>query len=176
MFENVFGYKSQAPKTKEEDLRQSSIRAMTNQQPQRQYLPGLDLNNPVGMTMAESKTNLPEVILDQTPVHMRASADQESARVIMETRVIQNLIYSYFNIVKKNISDMVPKTVMAFLVNDSRRIAHSELVAQIYKAGDLESLLVEDPMVVEQRERARKVVRALRQAQEILGEVAKYDI
>ena len=34
-----------------------------------------------------------------------ASKKQESARVIMETRVIQNLIYSYFNIVKKTISD-----------------------------------------------------------------------
>ena len=107
---------------------------------------------------------------------MKANENQESARVIMETRVIQNLIFSYFNIVKKNISDMVPKTIMAFLVNDSRKNAHSELVAQIYKAGDLDTLLVEDPMVVEQRDRARKVIKALRQAQEILNEVAKYDI
>ena len=104
MFENVFGYKSTiVGKSKEEEVK-SSVRAMTNQQPQAQYLPGIELNNLVGMTMAESKTNLPEVILDQTPVHMRASADQESARVIMETRVIQNLIYSYFNIVKKNMA------------------------------------------------------------------------
>jgi hypothetical protein len=54
---------------------------------------------------------------------MRASEKQESARVIMETRIIQNLIHSYFNIVKTNISDMVPKSVMAFLINESRRIA-----------------------------------------------------
>ena len=88
MFENVFGYKSTiVGKSKEEEVK-SSVRAMTNQQPQAQYLPGIELNNLVGMSMTESKTNLPEVILDQTPVHMRASADQESARVIMETRVI----------------------------------------------------------------------------------------
>jgi len=67
--------------------------------------------------------------LEQTPVTMKANENQESARVIMETRVIQNLIFSYYNIVKKNISDMVPKTIMAFLVNDSRKNAHSELVA-----------------------------------------------
>ena len=54
---------------------------------------------------------------------MRASENQESARVIMETRVIQNLIYSYFTIVKKSISDFVPKTIMAFLINESRKIA-----------------------------------------------------
>lgn len=79
---------------------------------------------------------------------MRVNEDQESARLLMETRVIQNLIYSYFKIVKKTVSDIVPKTIMAFLINESRKIAQSELVAQIYKAGDLESLLVEDPLVV----------------------------
>lgn len=67
--------------------------------------------------------NLPEVVLDQVPPTMRASENQESARVIMETRVIQNLIYSYFSIVKKSISDFVPKTIMAFLINESRKIA-----------------------------------------------------
>ena len=163
MFENVFGYKSQAPKNRhQEEEKKGEKSIFGNKKSPALAMPGLDLNNPVGMTLAETRNNLPEVILAQTPVRMRAAADQESARVIMETRVIQNLIYSYFNIVKKSISDMVPKTVMAFLVNDSRRTAHSELVAQIYKAGDLETLLVEDPMVVEQRNRARRVIGALR--------------
>jgi len=94
----------------------------------------------------------------------------------METRVIQNLIFSYFNIVKKNISDLVPKTIMAFLVNESRKIAQSELVAQIYKTDNLESLLVEDPMVVEQRNRCKKTIEALKEAQLILVEVSKFDL
>lgn len=63
---------------------------------------------------------------------MRANAHQESGRVIMETRVIQNLIQSYFDLVKKNIADIVPKTIMAFLISESRKKAHSELVEQIY--------------------------------------------
>ena len=70
----------------------------------------------------------------------------------METKIIQNLIHSYFQIVKTNVSDLVPKTVMAFLVNESKRIAQAELVSEIYKAGDIDSLLVEDPMVVAQRD------------------------
>jgi hypothetical protein len=69
----------------------------------------------------------------------------------METKVVQNLIQSYFGIVKTNIADLVPKSVMAFLINESRRIAQSELVSQIYRSGDLESLLVEDPIIVENR-------------------------
>jgi len=60
---------------------------------------------------------------------MRANPEQKSSRVIMETKVIQNLIESYFNLVKKNIADLVPKTIMAFLVNESRKSAQSELVA-----------------------------------------------
>jgi dynamin 1-like protein len=75
------------------------------------------------MANQPDKSNLPAIILPNVPVVMRASEKQESARVIMETRIIQNLIHSYFNIVKTNISDMVPKSVMAFLINESRRIA-----------------------------------------------------
>jgi hypothetical protein len=74
--------------------------------------------------------------------------------------------------VKKSISDMVPKTIMAFLINESRKIAQSELVSQIYKEGDLESLLVEDPLIVQQRKQCRKLIEALKTAQELLKEVA----
>jgi hypothetical protein len=38
------------------------------------------------------KSQLPPVNLPQIPYKMRANAHQESCRVIMETRVIQNLI------------------------------------------------------------------------------------
>lgn len=74
------------------------------------------------------RQNLPPVILEQIPYKMRANETQDSARVIMETRVIQNLIQSYFDLTKKNIADLVPKTIMAFLVNESRNVAQSELV------------------------------------------------
>lgn len=49
-------------------------------------------------------------------------------------------------------------------------------MAQIYRAGDLEMLLVEDPMVVEHRNQCRKIIEALKRAQLILAEVAKYDL
>lgn len=48
---------------------------------------------------------------------------------------------------KKNIADLVPKTVMAFLVNKSISIAQSELVSEIYKIGNLDDLLIEDPVI-----------------------------
>lgn len=69
----------------------------------------------------------------------------------METRVVQNLIQSYFGIVKKNMADMVPKTIMAFLVNESKRLAQRHLVNQVYQAKDLSDLLTEDPVVAKSR-------------------------
>lgn len=92
----------------------------------------------------------------------------------METRVIQNLIWSYFGIVKKNTADLVPKTIMAFLVNESKRLAQSELVVKVYQAEDLESLLVEDPIVAANRDSCKQMIKALRIAQGLLSEVTQY--
>lgn len=92
----------------------------------------------------------------------------------METIIIQNLIQSYFAIVKKNIADLVPKTIMAFLVNESRNIAQRELVGEIYKFGNLDELLVEDPIVAQTREQRRKEIKALRMAQTLLNDVSQY--
>jgi len=86
----------------------------------------------------------------------------------METRVIQNLIFSYYSIVKKNIADLVPKTIMNFLVNESRRLAQSELVVNVYQDPNLDKLLVEDPVVAANREACRQVITALRTAQVLL--------
>ena len=108
------------------------------------------------------KANLPPVILDQIPHKMRAGENQTSARVMMETRVIQNLILSYFNLVKKNITDLAPKTIMAFLVHESRRVASTELIEGIYKQGNLDALVIEDPMITAQRENCKRVVGALK--------------
>lgn len=120
------------------------------------------------------KSMLPTVKLPPIPIRMKASKDQVSARVIMETRVVQNLIQSYFDLVKKNIADLVPKTIMAFLVHESKKIAQSELVESIYKQGNLDQLVVEDPMVAAQRENCKKAIQALKTAQNLLGEVTQY--
>lgn len=94
--------------------------------------------SPNPRNMFSSQSTLPQVILPQIPYKMRAHEDQESARVRLETTVIKNLIKSYFELTKKNIADLVPKTIMAFLVNESRRIAQIELIDSIYKPGDFD--------------------------------------
>ena len=48
----------------------------------------LDSISRIGTTTAFDGSNLPMITLHQIPVIMRADADQNSARVIMETKVI----------------------------------------------------------------------------------------
>ena len=50
--------------------------------------------------------------------------------------------------IKKNISDIIPKTIMAFLVRETTKMANNCLVTEIYKSGNLQDLLAEDPMLV----------------------------
>ncbi len=48
---------------------------------------------------------------------------QRSPRSQMEITIIKNLISSYFNVVRKNLNDIVPKTVIAMLVNKTKNQA-----------------------------------------------------
>lgn len=122
-----------------------------------------------GQEQHYDKSNLPPIILPSIPTRMRA--DTDNSRVVMETIIIQNLIQSYFAIVKKNVADLVPKTIMAFLVNESKQIAQRELVSEIYKQGNLEELLIEDPVISQTREQRKKEIGALRVAQGLLNDV-----
>ena len=54
---------------------------------------------------------------------------------------------------------------MAFLVNESKNIAQRELVSEIYKQGNLEELMVEDPVISQTRDQRKKEIKALRSAQ-----------
>lgn len=96
---------------------------------------------------------------------MRPTANQESARIVMETRIVQNLIQSYFDLTKKSVTDLVPKTIMAFMVQKSQQMAQSVLIEKVYKDENLDQLLVEDPMVKAQRDNCRKLITALNTAQ-----------
>lgn len=105
-------------------------------------------------------------ILTGYPNHMRPGVP--SSRDVMETCIIKNLISSYYHVVKKNINDLVPKTIMCFLVNQSKMMAEKEMVSNLYKSNDLDTLLQEDPYVGKKRKNIKDSLLYLKSSLEII--------
>ncbi|KAH9009111.1 Dynamin central region-domain-containing protein [Lactarius deliciosus] len=94
-----------------------------------------------------------------------------SERETLETEVIKLLIHSYFNIVKREMIDMVPKAITLTLVNHSKENLQRELLQELYKPDVLEDLLKESELVVARRKEVVSMVQALNKAEEIVAGV-----
>jgi dynamin 1-like protein len=92
-------------------------------------------------------------------------------RETMETEVIKLLIHSYFNIVKREMIDMVPKAISLTLVSHSKENLQRELLQELYKPDVLEELLKESDFVVSRRKEVLSMVQALNKAEEIVAGV-----
>lgn len=58
--------------------------------------------------------------------------------------VIKLLVSNYFNIVRNNLADLVPKSLMRFLVHHSQRGLQQHLIATLYRYG----LVVSQPTIM----------------------------
>lgn len=81
---------------------------------------------------------------------------------------IGTLINSYFNIVRKNIQDLVPKSIMHLLVNHSRESVQNRLVSALYKEECFNELLQEDEMISRERERCKTMLNVYKQAFDLI--------
>ncbi|TYI25675.1 hypothetical protein ES332_A05G066400v1 [Gossypium tomentosum] len=93
---------------------------------------------------------------------------ENEATEIIITRI---LVKSYFDIVRKNIQDLVPKAIMHFLVNHTKRNLHNTLIQILYREILFEELLQEQDEVVARRKHTKEVLHVLRQAVKTLNEV-----
>ncbi|KAI5070251.1 hypothetical protein GOP47_0014594 [Adiantum capillus-veneris] len=96
-----------------------------------------------------------------------AATDQES----IEIAVTRLLIKSYYDIVRKNIQDAIPKAVMHFLVNHTKRELHSVFIRKLYREHLFEEMLQEREDVAVKRKRCKEVLRVLQQAVYTLEEL-----
>lgn len=92
-------------------------------------------------------------------------------RETMETEVIKLLIHSYFNIVKREMIDMVPKAIMLNLVEHSKETLQRELLQELYKPEVLDELLKESEYVISRRKEVNTMLQALNKAEEIVAGV-----
>lgn len=105
----------------------------------------------------------------QLPKHLQVQAASDREKV--ETRIIKMLIQSYYNIVRKNIQDTVPKAIMHLLVNKSKGQVQDKLVAALYKDSQYDELLEENKEIAEKRREAKEFLERLKRAVTILNEV-----
>lgn len=87
-------------------------------------------------------------------------------RLGVERVDIELLIHSYFNIVKREMIDMVPKAIMLNLVEHSKEALQRELLQELYKPEVLDELLKESEYVVSRRREVTSMLQALNKAEE----------
>ncbi|XP_038700426.1 dynamin-related protein 3A-like isoform X6 [Tripterygium wilfordii] len=93
--------------------------------------------------------------------------EEETVEVI----VTKLLLQSYYDIVRKNIQDLVPKAIMHFLVNYTKKDLHNTCIQKLYRENLLDELLQEQEDVFVKRKHARDMFNVLQQAVQTLDEV-----
>jgi len=101
---------------------------------------------------------------------------QRSENEVFQMELICELLKSYFKIVKKTIKDRVPKSIMYFLVNQSKEDIQNILVQELYKEDLLESLLQESDDVAQRRDQYHQTIEILTSAQRILNEIIDFKL
>lgn len=115
------------------------------------------------------------VKLPSVPDRMRSS-HTPTDRERVETELIKTLVASYFDIVRKNYMDLVPKSIMHFLVHTFKDKLQNELVSQLYRdEGYMHDLLQESEDVASRRKAYREMRELLGRALEILNEVRDFN-
>ena len=86
-----------------------------------------------------------------------------------EVQMIEQLIIQYFTIIRKQLQDSVPKTIMFFMVSFLTKSLSSTLISELYVEERFDNLLQESEVVTKKRERATKMLTALNEAQRVLS-------
>lgn len=108
--------------------------------------------------------------LKEPPTILRPS-DTPTEHEAVEIAVTKLLLRSYYDIVRKNVEDTVPKAIMHFLVNHTKRELHNVLIRELYRDDIIEEMLREPEEVAMKRKRTRETLRVLQQAFRTLDEL-----
>ncbi|RHY12575.1 hypothetical protein DYB25_001390 [Aphanomyces astaci] len=116
----------------------------------------------------------PVVKLPQVPSTMR-QGDAPTDRERIETEIIKSLLASYFDIVRKNFLDLVPKSIMCFMVNHAKDQVQNQLVSTLYKEEKLGELLRESGDIASRRANCSEMRTLLSKALDIVNEVRDFN-
>ncbi|KAL8264691.1 hypothetical protein R6Q59_022821 [Mikania micrantha] len=108
--------------------------------------------------------------LREPPTVLRPS-DANSDQEAIEIHVTKSLLRSYYDIVRKNIEDYVPKAIMHFLVNHTKRELHNVFIKKLYRDDLFEQMLQEPDDISIKRKLTRERLRVLQQAFRTIDEL-----
>jgi len=118
----------------------------------------------------------PQVVhLPQVPDTMKQTDTPPTERDRVEMEVIKSLIDPYFKIVRKNFIDMVPKTIMYYLVNHVRDAVQNELVSELYRDAEVGNLMQEAEDIAQRRQTCEEMRDLLNKAMDIVNEVRDFN-
>uniref|UniRef100_A0A8C1SBX6 Dynamin-2 n=1 Tax=Cyprinus carpio TaxID=7962 RepID=A0A8C1SBX6_CYPCA len=89
-----------------------------------------------------------------------------------QVETIRNLVDSYMAIVNKTVRDLMPKTIMHLMINNTKEFIHAELLANLYSCGDQNSLMEESAEQAQHREEMLRMYHALKEALNIIGDIS----
>ncbi|KAJ6239076.1 dynamin [Anaeramoeba flamelloides] len=88
-----------------------------------------------------------------------------------EVELIMNLMENYFSIVKKKVQDTIPKSVMHFLITDSKSSLLKYLSEHLYNNEKIDYLLAEDEDVAKRRKICIKELEGFEKSSQILSQL-----
>ncbi|KAL8448675.1 hypothetical protein Emed_003584 [Eimeria media] len=104
-----------------------------------------------------------------------APSETPSDREQIETELIKSLLWSYFQIVRKNVADAVPKAIMYFMVNTAKDVLQKELVSQLYREELFDELMQEAGDISAKRKQCKQLLKSLRAALDIISQVKEFE-
>uniref|UniRef100_A0A453GC44 Dynamin-type G domain-containing protein n=2 Tax=Aegilops tauschii subsp. strangulata TaxID=200361 RepID=A0A453GC44_AEGTS len=108
--------------------------------------------------------------LKEPPLVLKPS-ESHSEQEDLEIAITKLLLQSYYNIVRKNVEDFVPKAIMHFLVNHTKRELHNFLITTLYREELFGDILREPDEITTKRRQIRDTLKVLQQAYKTLDEI-----
>ncbi|KHN34016.1 Dynamin-related protein 3A [Glycine soja] len=108
--------------------------------------------------------------LREPPPVLRSSESYSETEAI-DITVTKLLLRSYYDIVRKNVEDLVPKAIMYFLVDKAKGELHNVFIKKLYRDNLFEEMLREPDEIALKRKRCRELLRAYQQAFKDLEEL-----
>ncbi|XP_062207910.1 dynamin-related protein 3B-like [Phragmites australis] len=130
----------------------------------------VSINKSYAVPTPNLEYSLSTIQLREPPVVLKPS-EHQSEQEALEIAITKLLLKSYYNIVRKNVEDFIPKAIMHFLVNHTKRALHNYLITKLYREDLLEDLLKEPDEITIKRKQIRENLKVLQQAYKTLDEI-----